>query len=58
MRMRIRLRMRMRMRMRTRLRMRMRMRMKIINLVFLITYKTFVIPFENSNIVSFDFSRT
>ena len=27
-------------------------------LVFLFTYKTFVVSFENSNIVSFDFSRT
>ena len=27
-------------------------------LVSLISYKTFAVPFENSNIVSFDFSST
>ena len=41
----------------------MTMTMRMISLVFLIyasfifTYRTFVVPFENSSIVSFDFSR-
>ena len=42
----------------------MTMRMKMICLIFLVyigiifTYKTFVVPYEDSSIVSFDFSRT
>ena len=51
------MRMTMRMKMRMKMKMRMRMETKMINLVFLITYKTFVVPFENSSIASFDFSR-
>ena len=49
--------------MRMRMTMTMTMIMIIIRLVFSIytsfifTYKTFVVPFENSSIVSFDFSR-
>ena len=48
--------------MKMRMRMTMTMRMRMICLIFLIyigfifTYKTFVVPFESSSIVSFDFS--
>ena len=52
------------MKMRMRMTMTRTMTVTMIYLIFLIyigfifTYKTFVVPFENSSIVSFDFSST